>query len=372
MPVEPNTYAQTVASDFTGASIVDLRSQIERTRHARARRENTTRVLATAGAGIVVLTLFAIPLFLAFELLPFAAGPDAIGHALGALLVGTAKATLAALLVALPLGIGAAIYNTRFSAPRLRNVVRPTLEIVEAFPSVVIGIVAAVWLAPWLRLHLLQVVLFVLGAPLLAFGLGHMFSSIRRTAVQRLERWLPLLLFPIFALLAIVTGVSIAPGAGVVPVTPWNSAVIGIALGFAATPMVFSIAEDALGLVPDRIVDGALALGATCWQALRALVLPTAAPGLLAAALLAAGRCAGETMIVLMASGNTPLATFDPLVGLRTLSADVALTLPVTESGSDAYRLLMLATLLLFAFSFALNAGGERIRRKLRQRLSAS
>ncbi|MEO8460655.1 MAG: ABC transporter permease subunit [Dokdonella sp.] len=350
---------------------MDLRSRIELTRRARARRERLTRVLATAGAGVVVFTLFAIPVFLAFELLPFAPWPDAIGHALGALLVGTTKATLAALLIALPLGIGAAIYNARFSALRLRNVVRPMLEIVEAFPSVVIGLVAAVWLAPWLRLHLFQVVLFVLGASLLVFAVGHILGSVRRTAAPGLERWLPFFLMPIFALLAILIGISIAPGAGVVPVTPWNSIVIGIALGFAAIPMVFSIAEDALGLVPDRIVDGALALGATRWQALRTLVLPTVAPSLLTAALLAAGRCAGETMIVLMASGNTALATFDPLVGLRTLSADIALTLPVTEPGSGAYRLLMLVTLLLFAFSFALNAGGERIRRKLRRHLSA-
>jgi phosphate transport system permease protein len=145
---------------------------------------------------------------------------------------------------------------------------------------------------------------------------------------------------------------------------------VGLALGLAAVPLVFSIAEDALMLIPIAHAQAALALGATRWQALTSIVLPVARPGLLAALGLGASRCLGETMIVLMASGNTPLATPDPLAGLRTISAELAIGLPEAAPPGGAYRTLLLAALVLFALTFVLNLVAERARAKLRRRAS--
>ena len=140
---------------------------------------------------------------------------------------------------------------------------------------------------------------------------------------------------------------------------------VGLALGLAAVPLVFSIAEDALMLIPATHVQAALALGATRWQALMSIVLPAARPGLLAAVALGASRCLGETMIVLMASGNTPLADPNPLSGLRTISAELAVGLPEAASPGGAYRTLLLAALVLFGLTFVLNLLAERARMRL-------
>ena len=173
------------------------------------------------------------------------------------------------------------------------------------------------------------------------------------------------------ALLAVVAIVIAVVGRHrtrwIVPASPWNAVLIGLALGLAAIPLVFSIAEDALMLIPSTHVQAALALGATRWQALRSIVLPAARPGLIAAVVLGASRCLGETMIVLMASGNTPLGDPNPLEGLRTMSAELALGLPEAAPPSGAYRMLLLAALVLFALTFVLNLLAAHARARIRR-----
>jgi phosphate transport system permease protein len=131
--------------------------------------------------------------------------------------------------------------------------------------------------------------------------------------------------------------------------------------------MIFSVAEDALMQMPSTHVQAALALGATRWQAIRSIVLPAARPGLIAAFALGASRCLGETMIVLMASGNTPVGDPNPLAGLRSISAELALGLPEAAPPGGAYRMLMLAALVLFVLTFVLNLLAERARAHLRR-----
>jgi len=153
----------------------------------------------------------------------------------------------------------------------------------------------------------------------------------------------------------------------IVPPSPWNAALVGLALGLAAIPMMFSVAEDALMQMPSTHVQAALALGATRWQAIRSIVLPAARPGLIAAFALGASRCLGETMIVLMASGNTPIGDPNPLAGLRSISADLALGMPEAAPPGGAYRTLLLAALVLFVLTFVLNLLAERARAHVRR-----
>ena len=147
-----------------------------------------------------------------------------------------------------------------------------------------------------------------------------------------------------------------------------NSLVVGIAMGIAVIPTIFSIAEDAVYSVPRHLTDGSLALGATPWQTLVRVVLPTASPGIFSALMIGFGRAVGETMIVLMATGNTPIMDINIFEGMRTLSANIAVEIPEAEVESTHYRILFLAAFVLFLFTFIVNTGAEIVRQRLRIR----
>ena len=149
-----------------------------------------------------------------------------------------------------------------------------------------------------------------------------------------------------------------------------NALVVGVAMGVAVIPVIFSIAEDAIFTVPKHLTLGSLALGATAWQTLVRVVLPTASPGMFSAVMIGMGRAVGETMIVLMATGNTPITDFSMFSGMRTLAANVAVEMPESEVGSTHFRLLFLAGLVLFVFTFLLNTLAEVVRQRLRARYS--
>ena len=147
-----------------------------------------------------------------------------------------------------------------------------------------------------------------------------------------------------------------------------NAVVVGFALGFAVTPIIFTLAEDAFSNVPPSLVSASLALGATRWQAATTVVVPAASPGLFAAVMTRLGRAVGETMIVLMATGNTPILSLSPFDGMRTMSACIAVELPEAPYGGTLYRVLILTALLLFAMTFALNTVAVMISARLRSR----
>jgi phosphate transport system permease protein len=150
-----------------------------------------------------------------------------------------------------------------------------------------------------------------------------------------------------------------------------NALVVGLAMGFAVVPTIFTIAEDALHAVPKSLSDGSLALGATAWQTVTMLVVPAASPGLFSALMIGLGRAAGETMIVLMATGNTPLMNWNIFEGMRTLAANIAVEMPESVVGSSHYRVLFLSALVLFGFTFLINSMAELVRQNLRERYSA-
>jgi phosphate transport system permease protein len=150
-----------------------------------------------------------------------------------------------------------------------------------------------------------------------------------------------------------------------------NALIIGIAMGFAVVPTIFSIAEDAIFSVPKHLTSGSLALGATPWQTLVRVVLLSASPGIFSAVMIGFGRAVGETMIVLMATGNTPVMDFSVFQGMRTLSANIAVELPESEVDSTHYRILFLAAFVLFIFTFFFNTIAEIVRQRLRKKYSS-
>ncbi|MGH7856870.1 MAG: ABC transporter permease subunit, partial [Candidatus Binatia bacterium] len=147
-----------------------------------------------------------------------------------------------------------------------------------------------------------------------------------------------------------------------------NSLVVGFAMGFAVIPIIFTISEDALSNVPQRLTSASLALGATPWQTAVRVVVPTASPGIFSATMIGFGRAVGETMIVLMATGNTPMMDWSIFNGFRALSANIAVEIPEAPFGGTLYRVLFLAALLLFAATFVVNTGAEVVRLRLRVR----
>ena len=146
-----------------------------------------------------------------------------------------------------------------------------------------------------------------------------------------------------------------------------NSLVVGVAMGFAVIPIIFTIAEDALSNVPRSLVAGSLAMGASRWQTALRIVLPSASPGIFSAVMIGFGRAVGETMIVLMATGNTPVMDWSVFNGFRALSANIAVELPEAPQGATLYRVLFLAAFLLFVMTFILNTIAEIVRLRLRK-----
>jgi phosphate transport system permease protein len=224
------------------------------------------------------------------------------------LIIGSLKATIVALLFSVPLSLGAAIYCSQMASPRVREFVKPCIELLAGVPSVVLGFFALIVMASVLQ---------------------GMFGYTSRL----------------------------------------NAFVAGIALGLAVIPVIFSISEDALTSVPQSYTQAALAVGASKWQAAWQIVLPAAMPGVFAAMVLGFGRAIGETMIVLMASGNASIMSWSLVDSTRTITATIAAELAETVFGGAHYRILFTIGLLLFTVTFAANLVGELVINRLKNSL---
>jgi phosphate transport system permease protein len=147
-----------------------------------------------------------------------------------------------------------------------------------------------------------------------------------------------------------------------------NALVVGFVMGFAIIPLIYTISEDALSAVPNSLRAASLGSGATPWQTAVLVVLPVATSGVFSAIMIGLGRAVGETMIILMATGNTPVMTVNPFEGFRTLSASIAQELSDAIQGSSHYRVLFLAALILFSMTFVLNTCAEVVRARFRKK----
>jgi phosphate transport system permease protein len=227
------------------------------------------------------------------------------------LITGTLKITLIAMFFATPLGLAAALYTAEFAPPRLREWIKPAIEVLAGIPSIVVGFFVLIVLASWIQ-----------------NVLGFEFRL--------------------------------------------NALTAGIGLAFAVIPLIYTVSEDALTSVPRAYREASLALGASKSQTAIRVVLPAASPGVFAALVLGFGRAIGETMIVLLASGNASILSLSPFVPARTLSATIASELGEVVFGGGHYRILFLIGVVLFIITSTLNWIGARYNRRLRTRLFGS
>jgi phosphate transport system permease protein len=380
------------------------------------------------------------------------------------LIFGTIKATVYALVFAIPIALLGAIYTSEFVHRRVRATVKPIMEMMESLPTVVLGFVAALILAPiveeWIAAVLLAFIALPLGLMLAAYlwqllparvvlridgltkflfmfvviglslyfayqagpgferalfygdfkawtngdvgtgtpfmflillplsflaislGFARTYGDRYRLHLRELDkpragrvdllRWL--LMLAAAALLSLLlasllTALGYDPRGGIVDTyVQRNALVVGFVMGFAVIPNIYTLAEDSLNAVPSHLRAASLAAGATPWQTAKWVILPTAMSGVFAACMIGMGRAVGETMIVVMAAGNTPVLDWNIFNGLRTLSANIAVELPEAVKDGTLYRMLFLAALTLFAMTFVINTVAEVIRQRFRKR----
>jgi phosphate transport system permease protein len=301
------------------------------------------------------------------------------------LVFGTIKATLFAMMFAVPLALLAALYTSQFMSPKLKGRVKPVVEIMAAIPSVVIGFLAGLWLAPLIDKSVLTVFLTIVIVPVMLLVTIFFWKRIKTASLlQRVTRghefiaMVPVVILGTYLafLLGGLAEVHLFAG----DVKQWvysslgirydqrNSIIIAIALGFAVIPIIFTIAEDAISNVPRNLTAASLALGASRWQTAWRVVLPSALPGVFSAIMIGFGRGIGETMIVLMATGNTPIMSWSLFNGLRSLSANIAVEIPEAPLNSSLYRVLFLSAVLLFIFTFIINTVAEALRQRFRKK----
>jgi phosphate transport system permease protein len=380
------------------------------------------------------------------------------------LMFGTLKATAYSMFFAVPIAVLSAIYTSQFLSSHTRNLVKPAIEMMASLPSVVLGFIAALVLAPivesrllgalglviliplavWLAGHAWQLLPaplaarlgggarllwaggVILAAALLSFQLapkverllfsGDIMGWLNQTVGSGAALWglltLPLALLVSFRLRSrvqmhiargrLVTSgllsegaVELLSGLAALAAAAWmawlvsagldalgldlrgevvgtyvqrNTLVVGFVMGFAVIPIIYTISEDALSAVPQHLKAGSLACGASVWQTALRVVLPIAGSGIFSATMIGLGRAAGETMIVVMAAGNTPIIDVNPFNGLRALSANIAVELPEAVKDGSLYRVLFLAGLALFGLTFVINTVAEIVRLRLRKR----
>ena len=382
------------------------------------------------------------------------------------LIFGTIKAAFYSLLFAIPIAILGAIYTSEFVHPTVRGVVKPAMEMMASLPSVVLGFVAALVLAPivetwiaavilafiaiptalmlsaylWqlLPLHLANrwrgvpkfslmigvvviatFITYHLGLVFEAFFFGGDFKAWVNGDIGSAKPFLFLLLLPIsFTVLTLCVSrffghriarlmTKISPfNAALLDIAKWlamvagtivcsyiitqvlsafgvdargsfvdtyvqrNTLIVGFAMGFAVIPIIYTLAEDALNAVPEHLRAASMGCGATPWQTAIYVVLPTAVSGVFSAIMIGMGRAVGETMIVVMAAGNTPLIDWNLFNGLRALSATIAVELPEAVKNGTLYRILFLSGLVLFGMTFVINTVAEVVRIRFRKRAS--
>jgi phosphate transport system permease protein len=379
------------------------------------------------------------------------------------LIFGTLKATIYSLLFAIPIALFGAIYTSEFVHRRVRATIKPVMEMMASLPSVVLGFIAALILAPvvetWIAAVLLAFValplslllaaylwqllpertrlrfqglpkfalmfvvlaigiwaarafggvfedvffagdirlwlngdvgaswpfLFLVSLPacfvLVAYGaragLGDEIDARLRSGkvhagIADFARWIAMMVaaavFALVVALLLAAAGADARGGFVGNYVQRNTLVVGFAMGFAVIPIIYTIAEDALNAVPEHLRAASLACGATPWQTATSIILPTAMSGVFAAIMIGMGRAVGETMIVVMAAGNTPILDWNIFNGLRALSANIAVELPEAVKDGTLYRMLFLAALTLFVMTFVINTFAEIVRLRFRKR----
>ncbi|MDX1680856.1 MAG: ABC transporter permease subunit, partial [Akkermansiaceae bacterium] len=323
------------------------------------------------------------------------------------LIFGSLKGAFYALLFSIPIALLAAVFSAAFLPLAVKRVIKPTMEIMASLPSVVLGFIGGLWLAPLIENRVPSILLMILMLPLSVLLIGYLWGRMPvalRNRFGRGQEWilvLPALSF--FAWLGWVLGPVVESflfvykdpdtGERIADFTMWwpqwtgdmnwlfpwisdeglsyeqrNSMVVGFMMGFAVIPVIFTIAEDALSNVPKSLTAASAALGANRWQVVWTIMLPVASSGIFSALMIGFGRAVGETMIVMMAAGGTAVMEGNIFTGFRSLAANIATELPEAAKDTTHYRTLFLSAVVLFILTSVMNTIAEVLRERLRER----
>ena len=299
------------------------------------------------------------------------------------LIFGTLKGTFYAMLFAVPLAIMGAIYTSQFARPKFKGIVKPAVEVMAAIPTVIIGFLAALWLAPLIERSLGAMFLSLIMIPAALMISIALWQGLRKVnPLKKVERGYEFLAVAPVVIMAVAIAAVSGPGlenwlfdgdlkqwlfneTGT-RYDPRNCIIIAFAMGFAVIPIIFTIAEDSLSNVPPSLKAASLAMGASRWQTVWRIILPSASPGIFAGTMIGFGRAVGETMIVLMATGNTAIMDLSIFNGMRPLSANIAVEIPEAPVDGSLYRTLFLSAVILFVMTFIVNTVAEIVRQRLR------
>ena len=300
------------------------------------------------------------------------------------LVYGTLKATFYAMLFATPLALFAALYTSQFLHPSLKKIVKPTMEIMASLPSVIIGFFGAIWLAPKVEDKFPSIIALLVLLPLMTMIFGRIQAKIPLGSKLKCANGFEFFwLIPVLVISGIVAWKLGPVFENMIfdhSFKSWwnhslgmkyeskNAIIVGISMGFAVIPIIFTITEDALSNVPQNLISGSLALGASRWQTAVKVVLPTASAGIFSAIMIGLGRAVGETMIVLFCCGGTSIMETNPFSGMRTLSVNLATELPEAPKDGTLFRALFLGALLLFLMTFVINTIAEILRQYIRNK----
>jgi phosphate ABC transporter permease protein PstC len=259
------------------------------------------------------LLLGAVPAFFTIDIIDFFTGtvwnpshPMYPAYGIMPLFVGTLMVSFGAALIAIPIGLGCSIWLAELASPRIKAIFKPAIEVLAGIPSVIFGFFALVILSEWISI---------------------VFD----------------------------------------PVTKLNALNGAIMLAVMMIPIMVTVAEDSMNAVPRALREASLALGATRWETIRHVVIPSALSGIVAAIVLGFGRAVGETMTVLMATGNAPQLTFDFMRSVQTMTAAIAIDFGEVEFGSEHYHVLFAVGLVLFIITFAINFLADWVTRRYRE-----
>ena len=333
-------------------------------------------IITTIGI-VISLVTESLPFFgegRGFQLLKFGTlwDPRSGSYHILPILVGTLMIVLFSCLFAIPLGLGSAIYLSEYAKPKVRNTLKPILEILAGIPSVVYGFFALLYITPFLKVNIswiakIFLVLFLVLSGFISFKIGSKFFDTVNLKLKIIFSFISAT-FGILFIYLLINFVKFFSATSQLRVETFNVLSASFAVGIMITPLVASISEDALKSVPKTLREASFGLGATSFETVKNVTVPAAISGIMSSFVLAISRAIGETMVVAMAAGAKPVLNFNPLGQIQTMTGYmVSKSFGEVVVGSLEYQTVFVVGLILFIITLTLNIGAKKIVEKYRE-----
>jgi len=328
--------------------------------------------ICSIGVILIFILFESFPLFYYFSSINIYEGREISD--MYSLFWGTIKGSTISMLFSIPLGLAAAIYFSFFAYSSASKFLSEVIDFIAFIPTVVLGFIASICIAPYFCILFPYAVIILVSLFLSVFPALLLLDGLKKKLKGKIS--LTRLIIIISTLLSLALITICKDFAFIKDFSNWlfssteinfeqrNGLLVGFALGLSVTPFIFSLSKNAIKSVPKSYREGSYALGASQWQTITKVVLPNSINGILASILVAFGKASGETMILLMASGNTPIIEMNPFTGMRSISANIILEVVETQYHSNTYYFLFGCAALLMVFTFITNSLAELIKNR--------